>query len=377
MLTRKYIFILGLIGVVMMMLAACSGSPNPYPTGATPIPTLIPATMPPSEVLAKAMPEPVDVSYPAGVPSAANGQTLYNVHCAECHGEDGTGAVPNARDFSDVDYRRGKTPVDFYLAITEGHGGAGAGEDMPAFGTELTSDQRWDVVYYVWRFAAPDESLIAGQVLYAENCVDCHGPTGRSMILGAADFSDQRFMSNLPSSDLFVAVTQGKDSMPAWQSRLSQDERWSVVDFIRTFTYDPVLPVPEAEAGAEGEAAEETVAFVPEIPEEPEKPECDASYLSQSNPFAWDDAEAIAAGQELYDEYCSRCHGDDGRGVADLDYIPTDLTNPAVQTLLRENGGEYLCRVAEGLNDMPALKRKMDQEQMWQVLTFVGTLGDE
>ncbi len=376
MLIRKYVFISGLIGAVLA-LAACSGSPNPYPTGATPIPTLIPATMPPSEALAEATPEPVDVSYPAGMPSAENGQTLYNEHCAECHGEDGTGAVPNARDFSDVDYRRGKTPVEFYMAITEGHGGAGAGEDMPAFGAELTSDQRWDVVYYVWRFAAPDESLIAGQALYSENCIDCHGPEGRSMILGAADFSDQRFMSNLPSSDLFVAVTQGRDSMPAWQSRLSQDERWSVIDFVRTFTYNPTLPAPEVEADGEGGAAEETVVFVPEMPEEPEKPECDASYLSQSNPFAWDDAEAIAAGQVLFDDNCSRCHGDDGRGVEGLDYIPTDLTNPAVQTLLRENGGEYLCRVAEGLHDMPSFKRKMDQEQMWQVLTFVGTLGDE
>jgi len=373
MLTRKNTLLIALF-LIVVGLSACTGDPNPYPTGATPIPTLIPATMPPDDVVFAAEAEPVDVSYPAGVPSAEMGEPLYVEHCAECHGEDGTGAVPNARDFSDADYRRGKTPLEFYLDTTEGHGGAGSGDDMPAFGEVLTSDQRWDVVYYIWRFAAPTDSLVTGQALYAENCVDCHGPTGQSMILGAADFSNQQFMSDHPSSDLFVSVTQGKDSMPAWQARLSQEERWAVVDFIRTFTYNPVLPVEVVEG--EDAGGEETAVFVPEEAEVVEKPACDASYLEQSNPNAWDDADAIAAGLELYTENCTRCHAADGSGEEGLAYIPSDLTSPAVQTLLRENGGEYLCRVAEGISDMPALKRRLDEAQMWQILTYVGVLGE-
>ncbi len=372
MLTRRQI-LMTCIFLVIGVLVACTDNPNPLPTGATPIPTLIPATLPPTDFVTEAELEPVAASFPAALPSAENGQALYELHCAECHGLDGTGQVSNARDFSDVDYRRGETPLRFFLDTTEGHSGAGAGNDMPAFGEILTSDQRWDVVYYAWRFAAPDESLLAGQEIYAENCVECHGVNGRSKILGAADFSDQRFMSDHPASQLYVSITQGKGSMPAWQARLDQDNRWEVIDYIRTFTYDPVLPIPESEVEADGE---EAVAFAPTEIEEPEKPECDASYLEQSNPFAWDDPEAITAGGELYMEYCTRCHGDDGVGTQDLDYIPTDLTNPGVQTLLRENGGEYLCRVADGLNEMPRFIRQMDQEQMWQVLTFMGTLGE-
>ncbi len=368
---KKMILIVGLL----LVLAACSGNPNPLPTGATPIPTLIPATLPPRDFAAEteAKPAPVEVSFPAAPPSAANGQALYEANCAECHGLDGKGLVPNARDFSDVAYRRGETPLNFYLNITEGHSGAGTGDDMPAFGDVLTSDQRWDVVYYAWRFAAPDESLIAGQALYAENCVECHGVNGRSRILGAADFSDQRFMSDHPASQLYVSITQGRGNMPAWQARLSQDERWAVIDYLRTFTYDPVLAAPEGEAGAGGE---EAAAFAPTEAEEPEKPECAPEYLEQTNPFAWDDADVIAAGGELYSQFCTRCHGEDGTGVADLAYVPADLTNPGIQTLLHEQGGEYVCRVAEGLNEMPAFKRQMSPEEMWQVLTFVGTLGD-
>ncbi len=123
MLTRKNALLISLF-LIVIGLSACTGDPNPYPTGATPIPTLIPVTLPPSDVVFAAEVEPVDVSYPAGIPSAENGEPLYMEHCAECHGEDGTGAVPNARDFSEADYRRGKTPLEFYLDTTEGHGGS-------------------------------------------------------------------------------------------------------------------------------------------------------------------------------------------------------------------------------------------------------------
>lgn len=30
--------------------------------------------------------------------------------------------------------------------------------------------------------------------------------------------------------------------MPAWQGRLSQDERWVVIDYLRTFTFDAGIP---------------------------------------------------------------------------------------------------------------------------------------
>ncbi|MCP4423893.1 MAG: hypothetical protein GY803_05320, partial [Chloroflexi bacterium] len=57
---KKMILIVGLL----VVLAACSGNPNPLPTGATPIPTLIPATLPPSSFAAEEEAEPVAASFP-------------------------------------------------------------------------------------------------------------------------------------------------------------------------------------------------------------------------------------------------------------------------------------------------------------------------
>ncbi|MCP4415046.1 MAG: c-type cytochrome, partial [Chloroflexi bacterium] len=284
----KLLIICGVVLLGILFVAGCSGNPNPLPTGATPIPTLIPATLPAVDI-SEQMDNLVQIveSYPLEMPSAEAGQVLYMEHCSECHGEDGSGEVTNARDFTDRDYIRGETPVAFYTAVTEGHGAVS--NEMPAFGSLLTSDQRWDVVYYIWRFAVSNEMLATGQDIYTGNCVTCHGPTGRSMILGAANFSDHQFLSNQAPSQLFVSVTQGKGSMPSWQARLNQEERWSALEFVRTFNYNPVLPVPETEEGEE--SGETAVVFVPEVTEEPEKPECDASYLELINPFDLGDAD--------------------------------------------------------------------------------------
>ena len=368
MLTRKNIVLAGLF-LVLMGLSACTGNPNPYPKGATPIPTLSPV-MADDMIEETAVADPLIIEYPSASPAAEGGEALYVEHCAECHAEDGTGSVPNAHDFTDTAYRHGKTPAEFFQATTSGHTA-----DVPDFSTVLSADERWDVVYYVWRFAAPTASLIVGQELYAEHCAECHGAAGTSELVNVADLADHQLMSNQSGDTFFTAMTQGSDDMPSWQARLSQEERWAVVNFMRTFTYNPIIPPPvvEGEDGTEGTTEEP--AFVVEEVAEDEKPACDAAYLEQSNPFAWDDADAIAAGLLLYEDNCVRCHADDGAGADGLSYVPTNLTDADVQTYLHENGGEYLCRIAEGLNDMPAMKRKMDQEQMWRVLTYVGTLG--
>lgn len=344
-----------------VVLSACA-PPQVSAFHPTPIPTLIPATMIPSQIGPTATPALVIESFPAGIPSAEAGKELYAEHCTECHGADGEGQVPNARDFGDVDYMRGETPLDFYLAITEGVPSIEDVEyEMPAFGDELSSDARWDLVYYVWRFSTTQERLAAGREIYTSFCEECHGADGRSQILNAADLSDQRFMARQSASTLFLSVTRGRGSMPAWQARLSQDERWMVIEYLRTFSYDPQL-IEETEVAEEPaeEAAEE-------------EPTCDPTLLAQTNPFDWSDAQAIAAGEPIYLSECAECHGEDGTGT-----IPQvrDFTNPVVRGGLIENPGEDLCIVTEGINRMPAFGETLTEEEMWQVLTFVASLGE-
>ena len=341
--------VLLLLGLTVF-LGACA-APRSLPVGPTPIPTLFPATEPASILKVTATPSFAILSYPAGPPAAALGQPLYQAHCAQCHGADGQGVMPGARNFGDLDYMRGESPAYFYTTITEGRG------QMPSFSDKLTSDERWDVVFYVWRFSTSAETIALGQSLYGTNCATCHGPDGVGKVLGAADFTDLRFVDDRAPRDFYLTVTQGKGSMPAWQGRLSQDERWAVIDYLRTFSYDPALPG-EAAATVPTATAAEAV--------------CDPTYLSQSNPFAWDDTAAVGAGQAIYSQSCLMCHGTDGSGA--LVGMP-NFTTAETQTELRVSSGVYLCVVAEGQKAMPGWKETLTHEQMWQVLTYMGTLG--
>ena len=345
-----------LFHVIMTLILVGCAAPSSLPVGPTPIPTLIPVTEPANLPGADATPSFVILSYPARPPSSALGQLLYQSHCAECHGEDGKGVVPGARNFNDLDYMRGETPASFYAAVTEGRG------EMPSFRDTLSSDERWDVVFYMWRFSTSAEVLALGKTLYDANCAACHGDDGVGKVLGAADFTDLRFMDGRAPRDFYLTVTQGKGSMPAWQGRLSQDERWAVIDYIRTFSYDASLP---------GEAAEATVDTTQAPPTQTDMA-CSSDYLSQSNPFSWDDTTAVSAGNAIYSQSCAVCHAVDGSGT--LPGAP-DFTTTETQAELRSRSGEFLCTTAEGRGSMPGWKETLSVEQMWEVLTYLGTLG--
>jgi mono/diheme cytochrome c family protein len=336
---------------LVLALAACAG-PRGLPEGPTPIPTLIPAPELAGPFDTPTAPSFAVLSYPAQPPSAALGQPLYETHCTRCHGPDGKGSVPGARDFTDLDFMRGETPASFYATVTEGRG------QMPPFLDTLTSDQRWDAVFYIWRFSTSGEILELGRGLFQTNCAACHGDDGTGEVLGAADFTDLRFVDSLAPRDFYLTVTQGKGSMPAWQGRLSQDERWAVIDFLRAFSYDPALGGQPAATAAPTLAVSQT--------------SCDTADLTPSNPFAWDDQAAIGAGRTTYDADCAACHAQDGSGA--LPGAP-DFTTAAFQGDLRGPSRELLCTVAEGRGAMPPWKATLTVEQMWQVLTYMSTLG--
>lgn len=340
-----------LFAIIALLLVACSG-PKTLPEGPTPIPTLIPATEMVSQPVSAETPSFTILSYPARPPSSEFGQPIYEAHCAECHGADGQGVVPGARNFNDLDYMRGETPTSFYAVITEGRG------EMPPFQDMLTSDERWDVLFYLWRFSTNADTLATGKNIYETNCAACHGDNGMGTVLGAADFTDLRYMADRAPRDFYLTITQGLGSMPAWQGRLSQEERWAVIDYIRTFSYDPGL--------------KEQVENIPQPTVAEEETECSQDYLSQTNPFNWSDTTAIQEGNAIYEQSCSICHGPDGSGA--LPGTP-DFTTPEMLTDLQTDSGRALCIIAEGEKAMPGWKETLSNEQMWQVLTYIGTFG--
>jgi mono/diheme cytochrome c family protein len=167
-------------------------------------------------------------------------------------------------------------------------------------------------------------------------------------------------MDQLAPRDLYLTVTQGRGSMPAMQSLLSQVDRWAVIDYLRAFSYDPTIPQEIGVVFSTGGTSTE----------EPLVTTCPPD---QANPYAWDDNEAILDGQATYLIQCAMCHGPDGSGG--LPNTP-DFTSQEVNSDLMNNPGSYLCALTEGVGVMPAFGESLSEDELWQVLVYMGSLGE-
>lgn len=78
-----------------------------------------------------------------------NGQLIYELYCAVCHGYEGVPFNPRSPSFADGE-RMGKSDEDLYTAIINGIGEDDAvGQAMPAWGEIITKEERADALYYI------------------------------------------------------------------------------------------------------------------------------------------------------------------------------------------------------------------------------------
>lgn len=76
---------------------------------------------------------------------------------------------------------------------------------------------------------------------YDSHCASCHGSKGdgkgdkaQGLWSAPTDFRDRRLLRRT-DGDLYWVTTKGNWPMPAFESKLSDLERWQLVDYIRTF----------------------------------------------------------------------------------------------------------------------------------------------
>lgn len=88
---------------------------------------------------------------PSTSQSRATGKEIYQQKCLECHGTDGYGDGPRAREF--------KADMDLSSHVLAHPSGelfawinSGLGDDMPSFEDQLTEEQVWHLVNYIRTF---------------------------------------------------------------------------------------------------------------------------------------------------------------------------------------------------------------------------------
>ena len=94
--------------------------------------------------------------------------------------------------------------------------------------------------------AASEESIAHGKELYLErtkgNCIFCHGENGAGneenlarLRRKPADLTNKERMSVMTDGEVFWKISKGINGiMPAGEKRMSEAERWDLVNYVRT-----------------------------------------------------------------------------------------------------------------------------------------------
>jgi len=107
---------------------------------------------------------------------------------------------------------------------------------------------------------ADPQALAAGKEIYEQHCQSCHGSKGDGkgekapeLSVAPGDFTDARKMSGLTDGELYSEITEGHHPMPEFADKLTVQERWEVVDYIRTFAAKGPTAQASAQAAGSGQ----------------------------------------------------------------------------------------------------------------------------
>ena len=88
--------------------------------------------------------------------------------------------------------------------------------------------------------------LAAGRSIYMDKCTQCHGQTGKGDGPDAASYYpsptsliDAKHMSSVTDGEIFYQISQGRKPMPAFKKKLSEEQRWQLVLYVRSLAPFP------------------------------------------------------------------------------------------------------------------------------------------
>ena len=91
------------------------------------------------------------------------------------------------------------------------------------------------------------ESVTKGKGLFRKYCRECHGPKGDGnsdmvdfLSTPPADLTDDEWQHGSTDGEIFVVIRDGvSEDMEPWDERLSEEEIWHLVNFLKTLSAKP------------------------------------------------------------------------------------------------------------------------------------------
>ncbi len=194
------------------------------------------------------------VTVPLTPPAALAGQSSFQENCAPCHGAEGLGNGPTAKDittgpptaFADATAVWELSPAELFHTTKYGR----LEKMMPPWSNRLDDAAIWNTVAYAWSLHTKEAEVAQGKELYAANCANCHGDQGKGNGTDASseltDFTDLSYVT-FKSQAAWDA--DWEQAHPEIGQEWSSADRGNVLEYIRTFSYRPPWESPY-QAGA-------------------------------------------------------------------------------------------------------------------------------
>jgi len=161
----------------------------------------------------------------------AGGKAAFGDNCAPCHGRGAEGfkGYPNLNDDDWIwGGKLDEIHTTLKVGIRSNHEDTRV-SDMPKYGIDeiLEPSQIDDVTEYVLQISGQEankESAERGKAIFEEQCVACHGETGKgNKELGAPNLTDAIWLYGGSKADIRETVVTGRGGvMPAWTGRLDE-----------------------------------------------------------------------------------------------------------------------------------------------------------
>ena len=186
-------------------------------------------------------------------------------------------------------------------------------------------------------YPASAPNLTNGEMLFAENCVLCHGENGdgngelvqKGQVPAMQSFQDEAVMITKHADEYFDIITNGniEKLMPPWKNSLSEQERWDVSAYALAMHYTD---------------------------------------------------EQLALGKQVYEATCLECHGASGKGDGEKQKTiggeSYDLTYYRDMLFIADKDIVEVVRYGKG-DSMPAQDGKLTDEEMLAVAAYTRTFS--
>ena len=89
-------------------------------------------------------------------------------------------------------------------------------------------------------------TLAAARQLYVNKCQKCHGIRGDGKLppdsmysynTRPTNFTNAKLMDAMSDGEIFWKITNGRKPMPSFKKRLTDEQRWQLVNLLRTFAH--------------------------------------------------------------------------------------------------------------------------------------------